>query len=173
MIEIRTDRLVLKKPEDDDKGAIVEQIGDWEVAKWLSRVPHPYTAADADDWFKIIRRQGLELSVYLDTSLIGGIGLTQDEDDAYEFGYWLGRNYWGHGYATEAGAGLLRYAVDNLDSPRINSSYLQGNSASANVLRKLGFEETGKGEIYCVSRKETVPSMTLILKSFGRHQELD
>jgi RimJ/RimL family protein N-acetyltransferase len=162
MIEIRTDRLVLKKPEDDDKEAIVEQIGDWEVAKWLS-----------DDWFKIIRRQQLSLSIYLGSSLIGGIGLTEDEDGSYEFGYWLGRNYWGHGYATEAGAGLLRYAVENLDSPSINSSYMQGNSASANVLSKLGFEETGKGEIYCVSRQESVPSMTLILKSSGRRQDFD
>ena len=41
MTEIRTERLVLKKPRHIDKPLIVSQIGDWEVAKWLSAVPFP------------------------------------------------------------------------------------------------------------------------------------
>ena len=50
MMEIKTERLVLKKPEHKDKQSIISQIGDWEVAKWLSSVHYPYTENDADDW---------------------------------------------------------------------------------------------------------------------------
>jgi len=156
MIEISTDRLVIRKTNksDKDKELLVSHIGDWEVAKWLSSVPHPYTEDDAEDWFKKLHQKELSLSIYLDNSLIGGIGLTQDEDKFYEFGYWLGRDYWGQGYATEAGKGFLHYAVQKLDSPKIKARYMKGNVASANVLRKLGFNKVGKGKTFCVSRKE-------------------
>ena len=43
MNEIKTNRLVLKKPTKKiNKKSIVSQIGDWEVAKWLSDVPLIY-----------------------------------------------------------------------------------------------------------------------------------
>ncbi len=141
MIEISTDRLVLKKTSksDKDKELLVSRIGDWEVAKWLCNVPHPYTEDDAEAWFKTLHQKEFSLSIYLDNSLIGGIGLAQDEDKLYEFGYWLGRDYWDQGYATEAGKGLLHYAAQKLSSPKIKANYMKGNVASANVLKKLGF----------------------------------
>ena len=43
MIEISTDRLVIRKynKSDKDKELLVSLIGDWEVAKWLIRCPSP------------------------------------------------------------------------------------------------------------------------------------
>ena len=38
-----------------------------------------------------------------------------------------------------------------------------GNDDSANVLNKLSFKKTGEGEIYCLSRKETLPCINLVL----------
>ena len=51
MNQIKTKRLVLKKPtKKTNKKLIVSQIGDWEVAKWLSGVPYPYTEKKAEEW---------------------------------------------------------------------------------------------------------------------------
>jgi ribosomal-protein-alanine N-acetyltransferase len=163
MTQILTDRLVLKKPGPDDKPLLVSQIGDWEVSRWLSRVPYPYTLSDADEWLDIISSHEMDFNVFKDGLLIGGAGLTQDEDDYHELGYWLGRKYWGHGFATEACRALLDHARLAFNCSKIKASYLQGNAGSANVLKKLGFEAIGEGEIYCVPRKETVACIKLEL----------
>ena len=35
-------------------------------------------------------------------------------NDGYEFGYWLGKPFWGLGYATEAAQRLVRFAFEAL-----------------------------------------------------------
>ena len=162
MMKIGTERLVLKKPEHKDKSLLVAQIGDWQVAKWLSRVPYPYTQQDADDWLQIISQQELTFNIFENDSLVGGVALTPQENEYYELGYWLGKQHWGQGFATEAGRGLLHYAVAGLDLKNFKSSYMQGNAASARVLKKLGFKKTGEGEMYCLARKATLPCINLL-----------
>lgn len=163
MKELKTERLVLKKPGRKDRQSIISQIGDWEVSKWLSRVPYPYTEDDADEWIRTISRKELTFNIFQNDSLVGGIELTPHEDNCYELGFWLGRRHWGQGFATEAGEGLLRYAVEGLGIGNFKSSYMKGNDASARVLAKLGFMKSGEGEIYCLSRKETLPCVNLVL----------
>ena len=46
----------------------------------------------------------------------------------------------------------------------IKASYIIGNDASAHVLDKLGFRETGTEETYCLPRKEMVTCMTMRLE---------
>ena len=36
------------------------------------------------------------------------------DEDGFEFGYWLGKPFWGHGYATEAARRLVRFAFEEL-----------------------------------------------------------
>ena len=163
MIEIRTKRLVLKKPGYKDKQSIISQIGDWEIAKWLSSVPHPYTENDADEWIRTLSRQDLTFNIFENDSLVGGIELTPHEDNFHELGYWLGRQHWGQGFATEACRGLLHYATDELGLRNFKSSYMKGNDDSAKVLKKLRFKITGEGEIYSLSRKETLPCVILVM----------
>jgi len=47
---LETSRLSLRPPQERDIPAIVTWIGDWDVAKYLSRVPHPYSETDAQDF---------------------------------------------------------------------------------------------------------------------------
>lgn len=56
-----------------------------------------------------------------------------------ELSYALGRAYWGHGYATEAGRALIGYAFDRLRLPRIAYGVDRGNLRSVNLMRRLGF----------------------------------
>ena len=51
MTEIKTDRLVLRKPTTkEEKLSICKQIGNWEVVKWLNHAPYPYTYKDCENF---------------------------------------------------------------------------------------------------------------------------
>ena len=102
MNEIKTERLTLKKCEIADKQRLIDLIGDFRVSETLSNVPYPYTDEDAEYWLNSVKTSEFKLNIFKNNVLIGGIGLTPEEDDSCELGYWLGFQYWGQGYATEA-----------------------------------------------------------------------
>ena len=156
MIEIETERLALKKLGSVDKERLIDLIGDFRVSETLSNVPHPYADNDADYWLKIANRSELKLSIFLDDVLIGGIGLTPKDDDFCELGYWLGFEYWGQGYATEACSGLLHYAETNTPYKMFKANVYTGNNASSKVLEKIGFKKIGTGEVFSLSKQENV-----------------
>ena len=94
----------------------------------------------------------LEFNIFLENNLIGGIGLKED----YRLGYWLGEDYWGNGYATEAGSELIEYAFKIIKIKKITARYMTENTSSAKVLKKLGFTEVGKVLIFSIARNEKV-----------------
>jgi len=170
MNQIKTKRLVLKKPTKKiNKKLIVSQIGDWEVAKWLSDVPYPYTEQKAEEWLNNINDDDLLFSIFRNNSLIGGVGLSLEEDNdlgfgIWDLGFWIGRDHWCKGYATEAAMGLIQYVKKEFNFKQIKACYIKGNTGSSNVLRKLGFEEIGECAEYFLSRKKTMPCIKLLLK---------
>lgn len=61
-----------------------------------------------------------------------------------ELGYNIARSQWGHGYATEASAAVVRWCFDRAGFHRLDAETSEGNTASARVLRKLGFRREGR-----------------------------
>lgn len=134
MVELVTERLVLRGFLPQDAEPMARKISDWDVIKWLTSPPWPYSYADAerfigdhmsDDAFAITR----------DDELLGVVG---GDDD---LGYWLGKEHWGHGYMTEAAQAFLGHRFSRRSDP-ITSGFVLGNQASCNVLTKLGFQNT-------------------------------
>jgi len=77
--------------------------------------------------------------------LIGSIGLEiKRENNNAELVYWLGKDYWGQGYATEAARAIISYGFDELKLHRIYARYLSHNLASGRVLEKLGMTHEGR-----------------------------
>ena len=77
---------------------------------------------------------------------IGSIGLLlQGEsnlpigENEAEIGYWLGEDFWGKGYVTEAALRVLQYAFDELHLTQLWASAYKENIASQRVLEKCGF----------------------------------
>jgi RimJ/RimL family protein N-acetyltransferase len=58
---------------------------------------------------------------------------------AVEVGWRLGNQFWGRGYATEAGAEWVRHGFDVLALDEIVSIYEPDNIASGAVMKRLGF----------------------------------
>jgi len=139
-----TERLVIKSPEIDDKVELTQLINDYDVVQWLSTIPFPYTIGDAENFIersqeKILKQESYNFMIFQNNKLLGGIALTEFNGPSCELGYWLGKRYWGNGFATEAVGGILKFGFDDLSLNEIYASYKIGNEASKNVLRKCGF----------------------------------
>jgi ribosomal-protein-alanine N-acetyltransferase len=60
-----------------------------------------------------------------------------------DMGYRLNKNYWGKGYATEAGHAIVGFAFDTLKLDRLQIRCFRNNPASVRVAQKLGFKQEG------------------------------
>ena len=52
-----------------------------------------------------------------DGELIGAIGYIASEPGQAEIGYWIGKPWWGNGYATEAAGTLMHYCFGEARLP--------------------------------------------------------
>jgi ribosomal-protein-alanine N-acetyltransferase len=172
-VRIETARLILRSLELRDAARIALFASDWEVARMTARIPHPYTEDAAEEFIAAVAQaDGLALAIAERQSpamLIGcagierwqpapGYGGKQRELAAgeAELGYWIGRPYWGRGYATEAGGALLAFAFRHLGLERIIVSAMLDNPASRRVIEKLGFRPEDPGRLYSAARGEEV-----------------
>jgi len=143
---IKTDRLVLTTPTMAHAPDIARLANNRRVHEMMARLPFPYTDADARFFIEHIVPTEAEhcLAVMLGgVDFMGIVGLSFGNDPAPELGYWLGENYWGRGYATEAAAALVA-AARNAGYKALRSRALLHNARSRNVLRKAGFSEIGQ-----------------------------
>lgn len=146
---IRSERLFLRPSWPDDWPEIHAAIADEGIVRNLSHAPWPYRIEDAMAFAR--RTQEHRLPRFVVTlpgdagaRLIGCIGLNRtDGDGDAELGYWIARDHWGQGYASEAARAVLRLAT-TLGHRRIVASHFVDNPASGRVLEKSGFAWTGE-----------------------------
>ena len=144
---IRSEHILLRPLVLSDAIHFANLLGPDPVGtRMTSSIPCPCTEDAARNWigrrivpgalgrsFAIIHG---EHGKFLGTIAFGGI-------PEIGIGYWVGRPYRAHGYATEAVQLLLGY-IAGLGISRIVSETLPDNPASARVLSKAGFEFLGK-----------------------------
>lgn len=154
-----TQRLILRAPTLTDMPDFVAILNDYDVAKNLQRVAHPFTEAMFYDALARIDRDRRNSSVHsfavtraMDGALIGMCSAERSHEGAWEFGYWFGRPYWGQGYATEAARPVMRFAFEDLAAERLTAGWFDDNPASGAVLHKLGFGITGVTRVNCLAR---------------------
>lgn len=175
----RTERLTLRPGWIEDAPALFRAIADEGIVRNLAHAPWPYTREDAEAFLSHDRdpAEGSAL-IFLMTGaapeLIGGIGFGRMPDGRRELGYWLARDHWGRGYATEAAGAMLAAARDSLRLKRIEAGHFLDNPASGRVLEKLGFRPTGQiVPRYSAGRGEAVPCRLATLDLGGEGGEGD
>jgi RimJ/RimL family protein N-acetyltransferase len=128
---------------------VTELAGDRGVAAGTLSIPHPYPRSAAEEWISAQGaadnpEQTFAVTRKADGQLVGAIGLRiEREHERAELGYWIGRPFWGNGYATEAGRAVVAYGFDELRLNRIYAYHFANNPASGAVLRKLGLTHEG------------------------------
>ena len=76
---------------------------------------------------------------------VGRTGVTRmNSDSEWSFGFWVHPNYWGNGYATEAGRAVLHFGFTQLMASKIVTAHATWNNASKCVIEKLGFRFLGE-----------------------------
>jgi ribosomal-protein-alanine N-acetyltransferase len=146
-LTLETDRLQLRQYTEADIPELIPLIGAHEVAATTLRIAHPYTEQDAKGFLALAsdpNKLWLAITLKNEGRQIGGIGLRVDPAQQHaELGYWLGVNYWGKGYATEAAREMLRYGFEDLGLHRIVASHFKHNPASGHILKKIGMRHEG------------------------------
>jgi RimJ/RimL family protein N-acetyltransferase len=142
MTPLHTERLTLRPATLEDAPCYALAVGDYDVARYLTPVPYPFSLAMARDWLlktpPPTPQQALLIVELPGKGLIGCVMIGE------EFGFWIARPHWGRGYATEAARGLLDYHFAGSDSAAVVASAHHNNAASLAVQKKLGFVAAGR-----------------------------
>ena len=156
-VVIETARLRVRSYRDDDLADLVALAGNWEIARWVGTIPHPYTEADGREWIARVqenhatgRPRRFAIALKKTDRLIGGVGLDASTGDGSEepaLGYWVGQPYWGNGYAREAAAAVIDYGFRTLGLETIRAYTDPGNAASQKVLLHCGLQNVGEIEL--------------------------
>jgi len=149
---MRSPRLTYRPIEARDAGRIAMLAGDWDIARMTSRIPHPYTIVDADLWIASIDDDEFVRAILLGGELIGAVGYIRHEPKQAEIGYWIGKPWWGKGYATEAARTLVDHCFQETGFEQLTCGHFVDNAGSARVIRKLGFRPVGTGAQWCEAR---------------------
>jgi len=151
IIQLKTERLLLRQWKDEDLSPFAQINADPEVMKYF---PNILTTEEsnqfADRLRDIIQNRGwglwaLELK---DTGeFIGYTGLHDIDDQlpfapGIEIGWRLSKGFWGNGYATEAAKEVLRFALISLQLEKVYSFTSKINENSISVMEKIGMNNT-------------------------------
>lgn len=146
-MELRTKRLLLRPWAPSDAEALYQLARDPEVGPAAGWPPH----ADVAESLRTIEDVLSAPETYAvvrpcDGALVGCVALRFGEDSCSgldaepELGFWVGRPYWGCGYATEAASCLVARAFADLGCDAVWCCHYDGNAQSARVQQKLGFD---------------------------------
>jgi RimJ/RimL family protein N-acetyltransferase len=173
---LETERLVLRPPGPDDAARIADRINDYDIARMTGRAPYPFAVADAEAFL----RSGAEADPLCERAfliedragdLAGGVGFHAPRTEwsesgcalGPELGYWLGRDFWGRGLATEAVLAALDWAREGWGVRAVAAGHFADNPASGRVLEKAGFLYTGEVQRRpSAARGETVPTRMMV-----------
>jgi RimJ/RimL family protein N-acetyltransferase len=146
-MELRTDRLLLRRWRDSDREPFARMNADREVMRFF---PAPLSRAESDAFIDRIERQFDERGFGLWAVEIPGVapfirdvGLSVPRFEAHfmpavEVGWRLDRPFWGRGYATEAARAATADAFERIGLKQIVSFTIPINLPSIRVMERLG-----------------------------------
>ncbi|WP_169787881.1 GNAT family N-acetyltransferase [Alicyclobacillus ferrooxydans] len=159
---LETERLILRPYSKDDLDFFTSLWADREVVRYIGN-----GITKTPDEAKLRLEQiitgydtgyGLLAAWHREKHLlVGHAGLVEQHVDGaneIELGYWLARDFWGYGLATEAAAALRDRAFHVLGLERIISIIQADNKASIAVAERVGMElerqTTFKNQSVCI-----------------------
>lgn len=145
-LELRTERLLLRRWRDEDREPFAALNADPAV---MEHFPDPLVREESDALAARIEREferhgfGLWALELRGGGFIGFAGLAVPPFEAHftpavEVGWRLARSAWGNGYATEAGRAALAFGFERLGLAEIVSMTAVGNARSRAVMERLG-----------------------------------
>ena len=133
-----------------DADAVQRYASDERVAR-MTTIPEPYPPDGGETFVKRAveahaNGEAFYFGILANGEMIGALDLRSIDHDnlSVECGYAIATSHWGKGITTKAVALMLQFAFGDLGMDIVRSSCLNRNPASARVLEKNGFRETGE-----------------------------
>ena len=146
---IETENLILRPFKDEDTNDFFSMMDSREVREAL-HVSDDYGLSEAfhamSAWLGQWELRGTghwALEEKKSGRFVGRAGLHRPERHDWpgvEVGWALHPDYWGRGYATEAGAAAVSYGFDQFEVAKLFSCILPENDRSQAVAKRLGFK---------------------------------
>ena len=156
--------VALRRFVASDASRVALLAGEYQVAETTAFIPHPYPQGAAAAWIAThdaAAAAGAEYTYAITDHgglVVGAIGLRPLRGERESIGYWVGRPFWGRGYATAAAQAIIVLAFELLDLENVTASHLVRNAASGRVMEKCGMrllrherrDHRGAAEDFCV-----------------------
>ena len=143
-ITVTTKRLLLRPWRRKDRPTLEKMCRDEDMMQYVTK-GRPMTDQEIKALFKRQKKHLRQHQVcffamqLIETDeVIGLAGLQPLDNGDFEIGWWVWKDYWGHGYATEAATALVDYARSELKLDKIAAIIDPENNASIGVAEKLG-----------------------------------
>ena len=153
--------LLLRDVMDGDLPIFFEQQRD-PVANHLAA----FTAKDLADleafhrhWTKIRADESILIKTILYNGQVAGHVTTFERFGEREVSYWIGREFWGRGIATQALTEFLRHVNER----PLYARAAKDNIASIRVLQKCGFAIVGEDKGFANARGQEIEEYILTL----------
>ena len=156
-MQISLGKSTIRSFRAEDAQSLRAHIDNYEVARNMSAIPHPYSLQHAEEWIATASGANPQthFAITIDDKVVGGIGVIIDDGrrgpfsaHCAEIGYWLGQDFWGRGVLSEAVLAMTEWAFAELCLLRIFATVYARNPASARVLEKSGY--TFEGRLHAV-----------------------
>lgn len=145
MYVIETDRLRLRQMNKEDFEDLKLILSNPQTMKYYQK---PYDDNGVNRWIAwclaCYEKRGFGLwaiNLKDDTRLIGDCGITLqniDNEEVFEIGYHINKDYWYNGYGIEAAKAVKKWYFENTDNDEVYSYMNFENTASRNVAEKNG-----------------------------------
>ena len=141
-MRLRTERLVLRRAVIDDLGAMHRVLSDERAMRFWSTPPHS-SQKETESWLRSMidapQAVSYDFVVELDGMVIGKAGCWR----LPEIGFILHPEHWRRGLMREALRAVIESTFSNHPVPEIMADVDPRNIASLQLLRQLGFAQTG------------------------------
>lgn len=174
--EIETPHLVLRKIVPEDAADMFLYSSRADVTEFLTWSPHK-TPEETVRYVRLLQKKYAagafwDFGVVEKASgkMIGTVGFTSFETDTNtaEIGYVISPEFSGRGYATEGALAVIKFGFAVFDVDKICARHIDGNDASASVMKKLGMSyiTTYKNSFYIKNTYKTVHEYAVTKKEF-------
>ena len=109
-----------------------QQFSREDALRWVTKTQERYRTDGFGLFAVVLKSEGV---------VIGNCGLMRQDvegESLVEVGYHFRRDYWGHGYATEAARACMDYAFERLNVEKLISLILAENLPSRRVAERNG-----------------------------------
>lgn len=150
-IHARTERLILRDWSLEDIAAYAAIIADPEVMRYIGN-GMPRDRGQAEDFVRAmmhhqVERGWMRFAVeHAETGTLLGFSGFDDKNGPLDFGWRLGREFWGGGFGFEASAAALWVGRNTFGLTKITAQSFPENVGSVRIMEKMGMSLIGQRE---------------------------